>query len=267
MPTPPRGTPGVARACGLALALVAAAACRGPASVETSVEFQTERGVVRGVSTEDGVFALADTVPATGEVTFRYRVGNGMFDDVASLERRNDTLAVLAPKSSRPNKARFAGYPASRDDSLFLEVRTADHSDLIRCHLLDQGRRGDLLVLDERVTEFDDVVHHYVGVGVFAWRSSQMELVGILNGVYSSDPPALAFIGLDEMATLLPATSNYFVRKVAQPLRADFEYGVPRAFEGERPSASDPAPPGETAPDVGRPAQPTPTPAPKSQGH
>jgi hypothetical protein len=251
---------------GLALPLALLAACRGPESIESTVEFQTERGIVRGVSTEDGVFALVETVPATGEVSFRYRVGNGLFDDVATLERKNDTLAVLAPKTSRPNLARFATYPAAKDESLYLEVRTADFSDLIRCHLLDDGRRGDLLVLDEQRTEFDEIVHHYVGVGVFAWRRDEMELVGILNGVYSADPPALAFIGLDEMATLLLATSNYFTRKV-QPKRADFEFGVPRSFEGERPAASDPAPAGETAPDVGKPAPPAPKSDPAKKDH
>src|SRR5215831_5251842 len=174
-------------ACALALPLALAPACRGPRSVESTVEFQTERGVVRGVSTEDGVLALVETVPATGEVSFRYRVGNGLFDDVATLDRKNDTLAVLSPKTSRPNMARFAAYPAARDESLFLEVRTADHSDLIRCHLLDDDRR----------LEFDEILRHYVGVGLFAWRSGEMELVGILNGVYSAEPPALAFIGID----------------------------------------------------------------------
>jgi hypothetical protein len=245
-------------ACALALPLALAPACRGPRSVESTVEFQTERGVVRGVSTEDGVLALVETVPATGEVSFRYRVGNGLFDDVATLDRKNDTLAVLSPKTSRPNMARFAAYPAARDESLFLEVRTADHSDLIRCHLLDDGRRGDLLDLDERRLEFDDILRHYVGIGVFAWRNDEMELVGILNGVYSADPPALAFIGIDEIATLLPATSNYFVRRV-QPRRADFEYGVPRSFEGEKPFASDLPAAGEAPPDV---AHPTPAPPP-----
>lgn len=253
-------------ACGLALPLALASACRGPRSVESSVEFQTERGVVRGVSTEDGVFALAETVPATGEVSFRYRVGNGLFDDVATLERKNDTLAVLSPKTSRPNMARFAAYPAARDESLFIEVRTADHTDLIRCHLLDDGHRGDLLELDERRTEFDELIRHYVGVGVFAWRNSEMELVGILNGVYSADPRALAFIGIDEIATLLPATSNYFVRKVL-PRRADFEYGVPRSFEGEKPAASDLAPAPEAPADVARPAPASAPADPKKKEH
>jgi hypothetical protein len=244
-------------ACGLALPLALAAACRGPRSVESSVEFQTERGVARGVSTEDGVLALAEVVPATGEVSFRYRVGNGLFDDVATLDRKNDTLAVLSPKTSRPNLARFAAYPAARDESLYIEVRTADHSDLIRC---------DLLELDERRLEFDELIRHYVGVGVFAWRSDEMQLVGVLNGVFSADPPALAFIGIDEIATLLPSTSNYFVRKV-QPRRADFEYGVPRSFEGERPAASDLAPAGEAPPEVARPAPPTAPADPKKNEH
>jgi len=251
---------------GLALPLALAAACRGPESIESTVEFQTERGVVRAVSTEDGLFALVETVPATGEVTFRYRVGNGLFDDIATLERKNDALAVLSPKTSRPNMARFAAFPAARGESLFLEVRTGDHSDLIRCHLLDDGRRGDLLELDERILEFDDIIHHYVGVGVFAFRNGSMELVGILNSVYSADPPTLAFIKLNEMATLLLATSNYFTRKV-QPKRADFEFGVPRSFEGERPAASDLAPAGDIAPDVGKPAPPAPKSDPAKQDH
>jgi hypothetical protein len=220
------------------VALLASAACRGPESIESTVEFQTEHGVVRGVSTEDGVFTLVEAVPVTGEVGFRCRTGHGFFDDVALLVRRNDSLAVLAPKSSRPNLARFAGYPAGRDERLYLEVRTADHGDLLACHLHDGGRMGDLLVLDEGTIEFDDVVRQYAGTGVFAWRDGTMQLVGILNGVWCDDPHALAFVGLDEMSTLLPASSEYFARKVL-PRRADFEYGVPRSFEGERPEAAD----------------------------
>src|SRR5262249_3904696 len=142
----------------LAGPLLASAACRGPASIESTVEFQTERGVGRGVSTEDGVLALVEAVPATGELSSRGRTGNGFFDDTARLERRNDTLALLTPKSSRPNLARFAAYPAARDERLYLEVRTANHSDLLTCHLHDGGRQGDLLILDEQTVAFDHIV-------------------------------------------------------------------------------------------------------------
>lgn len=222
-----------------------AAACQVPAPIEANVEFQTERGIVRGVSTEDGLFALRELLPPSGELSFRYRTGNGFFDDRARLVRQSDLLALLEPLSSRPHQARFAIYPAAYDDRLFIEVRTADAADLLSCHLLDEGRRGDLVVLDEG--ELADVAQRYCGAGLFAWREGMLQLVGVLNGVYAEEPEALAFIGLDELATLLPATSNFFERR-AQPYRADFEYGTPRDFEGEQPAVSDPPPLGEESP-------------------
>ncbi len=224
------------------LAALLLAACQTPAPIEANVEFQTERGIVRGVSTEDGLFALREIVPTTGEVSFRYRTGNGFFDDRARLVRQSDVLALMAPISSKPHLARFAIYPAAYDDRLFVEVRTADRADLLSCHLFDLGRHGDLVVLDEG--DLVDVATRYCGAGLFAWREGMLQLVGILNGVYSEEPPALAFIGLDEMSTLLPETSNFFERR-ALPSRADFEYGIPRDFEGERPSVSDPPVPSE----------------------
>lgn len=230
----------------LALAIVSAlvlGGCRGPRSIEANVEFQTERGVVRGVSTESGILALADIVPPTGELSFRYRSGNGFFDDVAAADRRSDALVLMQPKSTRLNHARFAAFPAAGGDSLFLEVRTGPETDILRCHLLDGGARGDLLVLDEG--DFYDVLASYTGAGVYAWREDMMQLVGVLNGVYCESPHALAFVGLDEMATLIPAGSNYFTRRTT-PRRADFEYGIPRDFAGERAQASDPPSPVET---------------------
>jgi hypothetical protein len=215
------------------------AACRGPAPIEATIDFQTERGIVRGVSTEDGLLALRDVVPESTPMQFRYRVGNGFFDDRARLVRQNDVLALLAPESSRPHLARCAGFPAARDDRLFIEVRDEEGPELLECRLLDEGRLGDLLVLDEG--ELEEVAHRFAGAGLFAWREGTMQLVGVLNGVYCEEPEALAFIGLDEMATLLPETSNYFVRR-ALPHRADFELGIPRDFEGERTRVSDPAP-------------------------
>ncbi len=239
----------------LAGPLLASAACRGPASIESTVEFQTERGVVRGVSTEDGIFALVETVPSTGELSFRYRAGNGFFDDLARLERRNDVLALLAPQSSKLNLARLATYPAAKDERLYIEVRTANHSDLLACHLHDGGRQGDLLILDEQVVSFDEVVRHYAGCGVFAWRTGTMQLVGVLNGVWCEEPRALAFIGIDEMSTLLPASSDYFARK-RLPRRADFEYGIPRSFDAERPESADTPPAPTPAPSAAPPSAP-----------
>jgi hypothetical protein len=220
-----------------------AAACvgpQGPYSIQSTVEFQTDRGVVRGVSTQEGIFAFAEIAPPTGELSFRFRTGDNFFDDVATLQRKSDVLALFAPKSSRLNQARFATYPAAADDKLYLEVRTDGHTDILACHLLDAGVRGDFVALDEKRLELADVAHRFAGVGVFAWRDGSMQLVGMLNGVYCEEPRALAFIGLDEMATLIPVESDYFVRRVL-PHRADFEYGTPRDFEGEKVPVSDPS--------------------------
>jgi hypothetical protein len=234
-------TSSTALALGSKLALVATLACGGacaasPKPVEATVEFQTERGVVRGVSTEDGIFALAEVVPTSGELRFRCHTGNSFFDDVATLARRDDALAVFSAKSSRPNLARFGSHPASRDDALFLETRTKEGAGLLRCHVLGDGTRGDLLVVEGDVA---DVARRYAGSGLFAWRDGAMELVGMLNGVYCDEPATVAFVGLDAMSTLIPETSSYFTRR-SLPRRQDFEYGVPRDFDNEKRSVSDP---------------------------
>ena len=231
----------------LPVLLAVLAGCHLPGSIQSDVELETDRGIVRAVSTESGIFVLSDVVPPTGELAFRYRSGNGFFDDVATVVRKGDALAVMAPKSSRLNLARFAAYPAAADETLFLETREGEDLDLVECALFDAGKRGDLLVLDDDADwSVPDAARRFAGAGVFAWRDETMELVGILNGVYSEDPPALAFIGLDEMVTLLPAESSYFARRVTVR-RADFEYGVPRDFGGERPSAADPPVPSDEA--------------------
>lgn len=214
-----------------------AVACHAPAPVEATVEVATPRGIVRAVATEDGIVALRELLPADGDtLSFRGRHRGGFFDDQARLLRQSDELALLAPLSSRPSLARFGRYPAAFDDRLFVEVRTGDHADLLEGHLLAEGHRGDLLELDEG--EVLDLAQRYCGAGVFAWREGTLELVGVLNGVYCEQPAALAFIGLDELSVLLPETSDFFRRR-ALPHRSDFEFGIPRDFEGERPAAAD----------------------------
>ena len=228
------------RGSGVLLAALAGAGCRAPTPVEANVEIATPRGVVRAVHTESGIVALKELLPPDGTtLRFRGRHAAGFFDDEARLLRASDEVALLAPLSSRPSAARFGRYPAAAGERLFVEVRTGDHADLLECHLLDQGARGDLLALDEG--EFLDVAQRYCGAGVFAWREGMLELVGMLNGVVSMEPPALAFIGLDELTVLLPETADYFRRR-ALPRRADFEFGIPRDFAGEKPAAADAVP-------------------------
>ncbi|MBM4015042.1 MAG: hypothetical protein FJ293_08770 [Planctomycetes bacterium] len=225
---------------GALLGALLCAACRAPTPVEANVEIATPRGIVRAVHTEDGIVALKELLPPDGTtLTFRGRRNAGFFDDEARLLRASDEVALLAPVSSRPSAARFGRYPAAAGERLFVEVRTGDHADLLECHLLDQGARGDLLTLHEG--ELLDVAQRYCGAGVFAWRGGMLELVGMLNGVVSTAPPALAFIGLDELTVLLPETADYFRRR-ALPRRADFEFGIPRDFIGEQPAAADAVP-------------------------
>lgn len=222
-----------------ALALAAAGAlagCHAPAPINANVEFQTEHGIVRGVSSEDGILALPELVPASGELSFRCRVGNGIFDDVAVLARKSDSLALLAPKTSHPQLARFAAWPAAADDHLFIEVRTGDHADLLRCHLVDGGRLGDLVALDEG--DLGEVTTRWCGSGLYAWREGTLQLVGVLNGISCDDPKSAAFIGLDEISTLLPEKSSFFERRMTTR-RTDFEYGIPRDMKSEHPDASD----------------------------
>jgi len=234
-------------------ALAAAAGCRGPRSIGANVELQTEHGVVHGVSTEEGILALAEVVPATGELSFRSRAGNSFFDDVAEVRRRGDALALLAPRTSHPAQARFAARPAGGDDRLFIESRRHGRPYLLECRLHGGGALGDLLALEE--APLADVARRHAGAGLFAWRDGTMELVGILNGVYSEQPPLVAFVGLDEMSTLIPAGSDFFTRRL-RTRRADFEYGTPRDFEGERAPAADPPSPADEIESPPRPPDP-----------
>jgi hypothetical protein len=218
-----------------AVAALAFTACRGPEPPEALVDFRTQYGTVYGLSTERGILLLAEVLPEEQEeLAFRYHIGNGFFDDIATVQQRGEVLSVLQPQSSRPNEVRFAGDPAHAEDELYFEVRDEDGDpDLLEALLLDAGKYGDLVVIDEE-DSLEDRARQLTGAGLYAWRDGHMQLVGIGNGLYSVSPPALAFIGVHEMAYTFPAeTTTYFDRE-ARPRRADFEYGIPRDLAGER---------------------------------
>jgi hypothetical protein len=244
-----------------AAAILLLAACRGPAPTESTVTLRTPAGAVFAVSTEGGLLAMSDVVGDSDQVPFRYYIGNGMFDDVANVVSRGKVFTILKPYSSRLNEARFARSPARPGEELFIESEGyQDVAILLPVDLYEEGRRGNLLVLHEEglleiygkrmaqqgdatpdlpagVADLDAFARRHAGSGVFVWRDEFMQMVGILNGVYCTSPPALAFVGIDEIAQVMPEPFQYFERQTL-PKRADFEYGIPRDFEGERANAS-----------------------------
>ena len=211
--------------------------CRGPAAPEALVVLRTEYGVVYGTSTESGILVLSPLAESREELSFRYFVRTGAFDDVAVVDRRGPWLSVLKPSTSRPNEARFAVRPPDAEELLYLETRDADGAPiLLEASLLDEGGRGDFLVLDSD-QDAERLAGGLAGCGVYVLREGYLQLAGVLNGIYLDSPEALAFIGLEEIARILPESSSYYERRV-QARRADFEYGIPRDFRGEQIRAS-----------------------------
>ena len=217
---------------GLVLLASASSGCRGVRPTETLVDLQLAHGTVHAVNTEHGILALAELLDEGQEVEFRYHIGNGRFDDRARPLVSDGSLALLEPTSSRPQEGRFAAAPARAEDELYVELRELDGPLLVRTALLEDGRWGDLLSAPSGFA-VEEFAARATGCGVWALREGHLQLVGVLNGLYGVSPASLAFVGLDRIAHVLPRDASYFEQR-ALARRADFEYGVPRDFEGER---------------------------------
>ncbi len=226
------------RPSALLLTLLLAACGSLPVPQETLVEFQTEAGLRYGTSTEGGLLVLSELLDEKEQVPFRYRVGNGFFDDVATVVTRGDHLSVLSPVSSQLNQARFARSPVLPDEPVLLESRSEEgEPEFIPLRLYRGGAFGDLLIDEEEDRTAAELAAAHSGAGVFVERDGFLQLVGIVNGVYVPAHNSLAFISADALSDVLPNAAT-FLERIALPMRADFEYGVPREFQGERPHAS-----------------------------
>ncbi|MFO0985305.1 MAG: hypothetical protein U1E76_26840 [Planctomycetota bacterium] len=193
---------------------------------EHILELQFGNDTRFAVSTEDGILCLAEDALRSASIPFRFRYKRGIFEDRATVDRINENLAILLPQTSNLYHVRFGAYPAREDDELYLGVYDSDERPyLLRVALYQRGQFGDLLEVPIGNDEAAAFADRFRGVGLYAWRDDYYQLVGILNGVYTVDRPIVAFIGLEEIARILPTGSHYFERKIKVP-RPDFEYGI-----------------------------------------
>ena len=230
-----------------------------------------------GTSTEDGVVVLAQPDWKVGDLLeIQFPFGNSLVVDKGRIDRLNDTLAVVRPLTARLREGRFAAELPVAGEALFVALRDEDDEPVLEpAEPWHAGAYGDWLLLPDR--DVERVARDYAGTGVYVRRAGRWEIVGVLAGLLAhdeSDPlsaTALGFVGLTEMARILPDRLDYFARDL-RPLRPDFEFGVPLqpgdiviepASDDAAPAEAAPAPvpaPSDTPPKA--PAKPKPKPKP-----
>ncbi|MHC5211590.1 MAG: hypothetical protein ACYTG2_12790 [Planctomycetota bacterium] len=215
------------------IALLLAGCAAAPPSHYTRLWPEGRTGLpLIGTSTEDGVVILSTPGLAIGD---RYEIqfphGNSLVVDWGIVDRLNDVLAVIRPQTAVLLEGRLASAPPEANETLHLSLRTErDEPVMHPVRRWRGGEYGDWVILRRRDAE--DVARSQRGAGVYVQRDGRWEIVGILAGltaVDEADPRgevALGFIGLRELARILPDRVAYFQRDV-RPLRPDFEFGVP----------------------------------------
>ncbi|MBM3986076.1 MAG: hypothetical protein FJ296_10390 [Planctomycetes bacterium] len=243
------------------------------------VEGRTGQPLI-GTSTEDGVVVLAQPDWKVGDLfEIQFPVGNSLVVDKGRIDRLNDTLAVIRPLTARLREGRFAAELPVPGEELYVALRNErDKPELEPAPSWLDGAYGDWVVLPDRDPE--RIARDYAGTGVYVQRGGRWELVGVLAGLMAHDesdpqgPVALGFVGLIELARILPDRLDYFARDL-RPLRPDFEFGVPlqpgdivyepvdEAAQGEATPPKAPAAPTPGATTPKAPAKPKPKPQPK----
>ena len=218
----------------LALALACAAAgCTTPPEHFTRLWLEGRTGLpMIGTSTEDGVLVLAQPDWQLGDVLeIQFPYGNSLVIDKGRIDRLNDTLAVVRPLTARLKEGRFAATLPEIGEPLYVALRgERDQPQLVEAAPWHDGAYGDWLVLPKR--DATEVARDYAGTGVYVERADRWEIVGLLAGLTAEDESAedgsvaVGFVGLPEMARILPDRLDYFARDM-RPLRPDFEFGVP----------------------------------------
>jgi hypothetical protein len=215
-----------------ALAL-AAAACTSPPEHFTRVWMEGTTGEpFIGTSTEDGVLLLAQPEWQLGDILeIQFPFGNSLVIDKGRIDRLNDTLAIVRPLTARLREGRFAASLPLPGEELFVALRD-DQDDPVAqgTQVWHEGAYGDWIVVPGR--DADQLARDYAGTAVYVNRDDRWEIVGLLAGLTAQDEnelvgvTAVGFLGLPEMARILPDRLDYFARDL-RPLRPDFEFGVP----------------------------------------
>lgn len=222
-------------------ALAVLAACHAPTPNDL-VTLQLAGNPRYALSTEDGVLAIDGDDVQTAEVPImQWYEGREVPDDATIVQRASD-LVLMKAKTSRLNFSTFAGDPPQPDEHLFIGVIGSDfehRGELIGVSLYEDGKYGDLLEVEDWFVGEESLVTRFAGAGVYANRAGVYQIVGVITGTLASNPnPSLfarifgpgtliPFAGLDAIAPVLPANSNFFQRG-PRVFRPDFEYGVNR---------------------------------------
>jgi hypothetical protein len=266
--TVPRTCPGVAWGV-LALAL-GLAGCSSPALPSHYTRLwpagRTGQPLV-GTSTEDGVVILSTPGLALGDrYEIQFPFGNSVVADWGLVDRLNDVLAVVRPQTAVLREGRIASSPPTPDEQLYLALRDdRDEPALRPVARWRRGEYGDWVIL--RGVDPDEVARSQRGTGVYVRREVRWEIVGVLAGLTAVDEVdvrgevALGFIGLRELARILPDRVAYFERD-EHILRPDFEFGVPLQPGDLERRLPQPAPGAGPAPGGKLPKAPVPGPKP-----
>jgi hypothetical protein len=217
--------------------LVAFAACHTP--LPNDLVLLEAPGAARfALSTEDGIVALAGDDIVAQVPCVQYWKGREIRDTLSMIQATPD-LALLKPETARFTRSPFADDEVRPEETLYIQLLADDFERLpyvLEAHWHEDGRYGDLLEIDTWFVDEEDVVARFAGAGVYVKRMGNYEIVGLLNGTLASNPAPsgffapeilVPFVRLDQIATVLPNTSNYFERR-PRPFRADFEHGLER---------------------------------------
>lgn len=213
-----------------------------------------------GLAVRDALIVLSrPTFRVDDRFEIQFPVGNSTVTDVGYVVRVNNDLAVVRPFTARLAPARLAETLPADHEQLYLALRDEhDEPVLEEVERWQGGIHGDYIVLDGRdAAEVAEIAREWAGAGLYVQRNGRWRAVGLLAGITVEMPGsgelALGYIGLLEIARILPDEQDYFERD-ERPLRPDFEHGVPLQ-PGDLnlppdPNAPGAAPPLEPAPEA-----------------
>ncbi len=184
-----------------------------------------------GLSTEDGILLLTRPGFRVGDIfDIHFPIGNSMVRDWGELDRLNENLTVVRPLSARQSEGRFAASAPTANESVFVAVRDANDDPVMEeADWWQDGEYGDWISLDGEAAE---LAQRYAGTGVYVERDGRFEICGMLSGLVAhttedpDDDAGLGFYGLGELSRILPDQLKFYGHDF-QPLRPDFEFGVP----------------------------------------
>jgi len=182
-----------------------------------------------GLSTEFGIVLLTEPHYRVGDVfEVHFPFGNSVVRDWARIDRINDTLSIAVPITANVLEGRIATELPRPEEPVYLAMRDEDDEPVMEAvEPWRGGRHGDYVVVPGHDAE--DVAEEYAGAGLYVLRRDRWQIVGILAGITARDDrddAGLGYIGLLDMAMILPDPIDYFEHDIPA-LRPDFEFGVP----------------------------------------